>query len=207
MKRFLTAAVLLAFTASAHAADVNVPPAAFDWSGAYIGGFGAYSFGTAHGEASTGATDSFSIDGFQGGVLGGYNLQLNNIVLGAEADVGYNDIDGEGFGGAIDDFDVNPTVHVRARAGLPLGQIMPFIAAGLSVGDGDARIAGLGAPSHWHFGWNAGAGLDAALTQKILVRAEYIYDSLGAKTYNYAPGDIDFDWSASTVRMAVILKF
>lgn len=71
------------------AADVLVarPAAAFNWSGAYVGGQVGGAFGDAHGEFTT--DDSFNADpsGFIGGFYAGGNYQLpSRIVLGVDAD-------------------------------------------------------------------------------------------------------------------------
>jgi outer membrane immunogenic protein len=215
MKRVLILSASLCFMAagSASAADMDAPPPPaggyYDWSGFYVGAFGGYATGTAHAVAGNGlsGSDTFDIEGAQYGGLAGYNFQDSWIVYGVESDIGFNDVDGTAFSGGLDDFDVNPSWHLRGRVGIAMDNFLPFLAGGVSVGDGDARIAGLGAPSQLHFGWNAGLGLDWGVTDHIVLRAEYIHEDYYAETYKYAPGDIDIDWSSNTARAAAIVKF
>jgi len=206
MKTLSTVATLVASTMGAHAADFASEPT-YDWSGFYAGVFGSYTSGTADSEVIGGSSDSFTIDGPQLGGLAGYNMEMNRVVLGVEADAGLLAVDGVGFGGGIDDFDVTPLAHVRGRVGLPLHRVLPFIAAGLTLADGDARSPGNGAPSNLHLGWNIGAGLDLAVTEHLVLRAEYVYDRVSTETYSFTPGDIGFGWDSSTVRGALVWKF
>ena len=84
---------------SALAADLDVPPpdlrpASFDWSGPYVGVFGAAVAvdGTFDGVCtgslrSTTYTDmEHSGIGYAGGILGGWNYQMDSFVLGVEGD-------------------------------------------------------------------------------------------------------------------------
>lgn len=206
LKTLSAAAALVGSAMAAHAADLSSRPA-YDWSGFYAGVFGSYTSGTADGEVIGGGSDSFAIDGLQLGGLAGYNMELNRLVFGVEADAGLRAVDGVGFGGGIDDFDVTPMAHLRGRIGLPLDRLLPFIAAGLTLGDGRARSPGNGTPSNPHLGWNIGAGLDLAVSERLVLRAEYIYDRLSTETYSFAPGDIDFGWDSSTLRGALVWKF
>jgi len=209
----LTAGVFFMAAGSASAADVDAPPPPlrgyYDWTGVYAGVFGFYTSGTADASIVSGGSgsDSFTIDGAQFGGLAGYNFQDSWIVYGVESDLGFNDVDGTSALGPINDFDVSPTWHLRGRVGFAMDNVLPFFAAGLSTGDGDARVAGFGAPSVIHLGWNVGFGVDWGITDNIIVRAEYIYDDFSTGTYKYAPGNIDIKWTSNTARAAVMFKF
>ncbi|MBV9243066.1 MAG: porin family protein [Acidobacteria bacterium] len=108
MKKFLVAAAsLMAFSASASAADMRMPmkappvtaPAVTSWSGFYIGLDGGYSWGRSRDDAifsvggvpvvpppgSTGST-TFNLNGGLFGGQIGYNWQISNWVLGLEGD-------------------------------------------------------------------------------------------------------------------------
>ena len=93
------------------AADISVPEPGYDWSGFYGGAFGSYAFGTAKGSVVTKCGPCS--DSF--------------------------DIDGTGFHGTIGVFDIGPLAHVRARVGFAVDRVLPFVAGGLTVGDGDTH--------------------------------------------------------------------
>jgi opacity protein-like surface antigen len=207
MWRMLATLILgLAVSGAAAAGQTVDAPPQLDWTGVYLGTFGSYSLGTADGYAGC-CKDGFTINGIQAGGLAGYNFELMNTITGLEADAGFFDVDGLGFGHGVDDFDVTPVVHLRGRVGIPVDDILLFLAAGISLGQGNARVPRVGSAAEWHLGWNAGAGVDVAFGDHIVMRAEYVYDSMFEKTYRYSQGDMDFDWAASTLRAAAIFKF
>jgi high affinity Mn2+ porin len=107
---FIAGVSLIAFAGGAFAADVNLPtkappaPAAYDWSGFYIGGHLGYAAGSSAFTASaagvpfaSGSLDFFQpFDAFSGagsyfsGWQVGYNLMLpNRLLVGGEADVSF----------------------------------------------------------------------------------------------------------------------
>ena len=108
MKKVLLTTVslgLLAFGSPALAADLpmKAPPAAalvYDWTGAYVGGFGGYAFGNhnlnnAHGPAGfANFTANWESHGAFGGGEIGYNWQSGNLVFGIEADGAGSNIQG-----------------------------------------------------------------------------------------------------------------
>jgi outer membrane immunogenic protein len=195
-KLLLAAASIVAMSGSAFAAD-PVEACADDWSGFYGGVHGGYAFGDA--DTDIGNT---GIEGFMGGGLAGWNFQTCNFVIGMEGDIGFGEIDGRN--GNVDDFDVEPNGHLRVRAGLPMDNIMPFIAGGLAIADADLRQNGGGNHTDLHLGFSIGAGVDVAVTQNIVIRGEYIYDIYGSEDYNPG-GDVDFD--THTLRAAAIFKW
>ncbi len=197
---------VLALTGTAMAADPAIDGAYYDWSGPYLGATGSYSFGSVNGDTGC-CADSFDIGGIQLGGIAGYNYAIGEIVAGLEADFGTLDVDGVGFGGGVDDFDVAAIGRLRSRLGLPVGNLLMFLAAGLSIGNASADVAGSGSQSQWHLGWNAGAGLDYAMTEHFILRAEFIYDAMSAEDYRYASNNISFDWDASTFRLGALVKF
>lgn len=204
MSRTLLA--VMAFAGPASAADVDATSLAHDWSGPYLGLTGNYSFGSANGDTRC-CADDFNVDGFQLGGVAGYNFTFDKLLAGLEVDAGMLDIDGVGFGGGVDDFDVSAIARLRARFGVPIDNLLLFVATGLSLGDASADVVGSGSRSNWHLGWNAGAGVDYAISQRIILRAEYIYDGMAAETYRYASNTVDFKWTASTVRLGALIKF
>ena len=113
MKPILIASALaLATAAPAFAADLPPPsgppprapvayvPAApaFSWTGFYLGLNTGYAFGQADGTNVFGTTGSFSVDGpMVGGTIGG-NYQIGQFVVGAEADLDWQNVRGSQVG-------------------------------------------------------------------------------------------------------------
>lgn len=208
MNKMILAAALAAGlqSGSAFAADVD-NSAPYDWSGFYAGAYAAYVYGDADFGVPM-AASSGTIDGFRLGGLGGYNRQFGeNIVFGVEGDLGFLAVDRAS--GAIDDFDIEPEGRVRLRAGWANDIFLPFLAGGLSLADADITIPGTRNDSNLHWGFNAGAGVDVALTENIVGRAEYVYDSYFSETYSYPGLGATFptDWDSHTIRAGVTYKF
>ena len=90
---FLTASaltLLVAFSGPARAADLMVTGP--DWTGFYIGANAGG--GAVVDELKIGPVDFNGIggEGVLGSVMAGYNHQMNNIVLGLQGEVGYDDL-------------------------------------------------------------------------------------------------------------------
>ena len=131
---------------SALAADLDVPPpdlrqASFDWSGPYIGVFGAAVAvdGSFDGTCSCLAiyTDiEHSGIGYAGGILGGWNYQMDSIVFGVEGDWAFGGTVATNDEPAIDtDLSFNNIATVRARAGFALDNTLLYVTGGLAAVD------------------------------------------------------------------------
>src|SRR5258705_8817521 len=136
MSKFIAAgvglfAILSASTASAADAKlkprvVKAPLAApvLSWTGFYLGGHVGYLWGKTRAEENGVVTEPGApTNGVVGGVLGGYNVQINSYyVFGIEADFGWSNA--HGTGDAVitiielpNHYDVRWTSHVRVRGG------------------------------------------------------------------------------------------
>jgi outer membrane immunogenic protein len=222
MKRAI--AVLVAGTAAvaaapALAADLMEPvpvapvvaPApersAFDWTGFYVGATAAYGWGDV--DIDTGAIDaSRSADGFWGGAYLGYNYAVTpNWIVGGEADVMLGESQDYTVGGTSVDLSSPVLSTVRARVGYAFDSFMVYGTGGLALGFGEAEIDGGGKDSNTHVGWTAGAGVEAALTENITARAEYLYVDTSSETYGSGGTTADADLDSSLVRVGVGYKF
>jgi outer membrane immunogenic protein len=221
MKIFLLAStILVGLTAAASAADLRTSPAAIpavapmavgNWGGFYVGAHAGWIGATNNVliNGFAGGRDGFSGEslrgGFNGGLYAGFNFQMQQIVLGVEADVGF------GPGGTVSGTNIrnfNPLVvglgstrdgfswngHLRARAGYALGQFMPYVAAGLAFGEQrfghivSGTNVGLGATlfntrNISRTGYSLGVGGEYMFTRNIIGRIEYIYDDFGSATF------------------------
>jgi opacity protein-like surface antigen len=71
------------------------PP--YDWSGFYVGGHLGYLWGRTHvDDDGVTAERNAHTDGVVGGVMLGYNWQINRVVLGLEGDFGWTNAHGVG---------------------------------------------------------------------------------------------------------------
>lgn len=235
--------LLLAGTAAAQ--DFPEPPS-FDWSGFYAGittGVGDNRLtltDTGRGPAGTwfgipGLTGSGNTDGFIGGVRVGYNLALDPIVVGVEADLGLS-----GFSLYDDSFDFVIASNtswlgtVRGRVGVavpdtPLPALI-YGTGGLAVaqiehtiGDTstvfDAGQFGPNTVDETRTGYVVGAGVEMAVTDNVLVGLEYLYMDFGKTSVNGicvvcfnggTPGTpyvFDFEDRVQTIRLNLSWKF
>lgn len=210
----LVAAALAALmmAAPAQAGETSPPAQAHNWGGLYIGGTAGYLWGSSqHCDGGTGPSscgNTFSVNGFTGGGTLGYNWQIDDFVLGTEADLsGANAKGGTttngtyscGGSGPICRSELDWYGTVRGRLGyagwddhLPSvggnSNWLPYVTGGLAYG----RIyASAGAPivtsnGGVRFGWTAGAGIEYAPVKHWSVRIEYLYTALGKLFYDTA---------------------
>ncbi|MGV8953136.1 MAG: outer membrane protein [Cypionkella sp.] len=220
----LTSAALL--TATAQAADLgwagSTSPAnmysgssAFQWSGFYAGVNGGYGFGTLSRQSTLGgAVTQDNTGGAQGGVQAGYNFDMGGFVLGGEADlqlssIGYTQELGAAgtLKSTVDGFGT-----IRGRAGVTFDRVMPYITGGGAFGRGTVSQTDptnvVTSQTNTHLGWTVGAGLEAAATDNITLKAEYLYVDLGTQTYSTAPGgNINATQRFGVIRAGINYKF
>ncbi|MER9356774.1 porin family protein [Mesorhizobium sp. M0514] len=220
MKKLLFALSFSLLTSSALAADAIVAEAApvFSWTGGYVGLQAGYAWGDGRVDqiGGPGFVDT-DPDGFLGGVYAGYNYQMsNNIVIGAELDVVYANVDGSGqvfaapgfpIPGASVTEELNWSGAARLRLGYAADRFLPYIAGGVAFGDIDINNNnGPGSFGDTFTGWTIGVGLDYAMTDNLLLRAEYRYTDFGSKSFG-APSDSSVDLKTNEVRLGIAYKF
>jgi outer membrane immunogenic protein len=200
---------------SAASSPVFAGSSVSNWGGFYAGVSGGYSWGTTTVDPAVGAgSSSNNSQGWTLGGTAGYNMDMGGFVLGAEADLNWADIGysqanpGGGTFTAKTDF----YGTVRGRAGIPIGQVMPFATLGVAYGRGSAQVDNAGvttSQSANHLGWTAGLGLEAQATSNLSLKAEYLYVDLGSQAYNGLPGlgNRDVTQRFSVIRAGVNYKF
>jgi outer membrane immunogenic protein len=204
--------VLLSLTASvfslpALAADLpaRMEPAApvayvpvFSWTGFYLGGelgwirtnpeytTGAVFLGTPFVVSS--ASDK---NGLTYGLLGGYNYQAGNLVLGVEGDftgwtvgkIRYTAITGDfitahsKWGGSI-----------RGRLGYAADRALFYVTGGAAFVSNETSVPTTGISiggDGTRLGWTVGGGFDYAITNNWFTGIEYRYSQYEAKTFTY----------------------
>jgi len=139
-----------------------------DWSGAYAGvGVGSEGGWLGNYYSNDDYPDDYHYAG-AGSLSGfvGYNIQLDNFVVGAE--VSYT---GTQLATTQDDGDYdyvrNSMLDVKLRGGIPMGKALIFGFAGLSVSTQYLEDDYVG------MGLNFGGGVDYQLTDSFFVGAEY----------------------------------
>lgn len=169
--------------------------AAYLWAGPYVGFHVGYGWGdstTVIGGTGAGA----DVDGFIGGIQGGYNFQSNNFVYGFEADISYSDADGSTFFfGPPLSVEQNWLATLRARAGVTFGPSLLYITGGAAFTDVDVALAGVGGGSNTYTGWTIGGGWEYAFNDRLSMKAEYLYADFGDEAFNLGgtPALVDLD--------------
>lgn len=202
MKKLLLAGVCsLAIAASASsvkAADMD-PLEYYDWSGSYFGiklGYGdTDSLITNH---NAGTTQHFGLDGFIGGIMSGYNFQMDNLVFGLDSDTSFTTIKNTVTTAACvttcrNEIDFLSTT--RFRVGYAMDRILPYMTAGLASALVDSSASGLSGKRELHFGWTVGAGLEWAFMDGWHARIEGLYVDFGRKSHNFGgnAGRVEID--------------
>jgi outer membrane immunogenic protein len=223
MKKLLLGISLSLLATTTFAADAVVEEAVIDvvpgftWTGGYVGGQVGYAWGSGGAEQTDGPgfadTDP---DGFIGGVYVGYNYQMpSNIVIGAELDVVYADVDGNGQvfeapgipAEAIANQELNWSGAARLRLGYAMDRFLPYIAGGIAFGDMDFGFASpteSATFSETFTGWTIGAGVEYAFTDNVVGRVEYRYTDFGSEIFDE---DAEVDLSTNEVRFGIAYKF
>lgn len=207
-KTLILPAVALALPGFASAADLDTrmrltqPTPALNWQGFYAGNY----VGLGHVKFTSSQTSSRSVSdtGISNGIIAGWSTRSGNFVYGVETSLGLNIIRADNPGGAgliAHAGDALYSGQLRGRFGYALGDYLPFVAGGASMGEvymrrayplqdsGDTRRV---------WGWNVGAGVDTQFDLPIIgqavLRAEYLYEGFPSKSYVYDP-------TAAPVRM------
>jgi outer membrane immunogenic protein len=213
--RLALLATVMMPAASVLAADLDPPPpvddlrpATYDWTGGYVGVIGSVTSLVGHydkvPDVGNPVDPEMSGTGFMGGVVAGYNWQVDNFVLGIEGDyqigteIASNDDPAE-----LTDMTFNGLATARVRGGVVLDQTMFYLTGGVALIDtefgGEVGPAGAGAhdsQSAWVTGYAVGGGMEHAFTDSLHGRLEYMYIGASDASYrledpNGFGGDVD----------------
>lgn len=195
LRKLIVAGVFAGLSMSAaHAADVDVAPGAYDWTGFYLGAQVGYGWGdfdtdiTINGERQNMIAPGGDFDGIVGGGHVGYNIQFNQFVLGVEGDLEASGMNGsDTWGVEGEDIDVGLTGSLRARAGFAFDRAMLYATAGLAGADIDYTTTVQNHSSGndvTYWGYTVGGGIEYAFTESLSGRLEYRYTDLGSESFN-----------------------
>ena len=193
----LTFAAVVGVAGAASAADIYqapppisspiyAPTPIYDWTGAYIGLSGGYSWGQS--KASTGSAFDIPLNGWlAGGQIGANWMLSNNIVLGIEGDIAWTGQKGSIGPGPTVTQSLDWLGTVRGRVGIAMNNVMPYVTGGFAAGGG-TRTTDIGGQTAkaTHTGYVLGGGVEWGFAQNWTAKLEYQYVNLGAKTYTFA---------------------
>ena len=183
-----SAAALAIAVPAAQAADlpayepapaVAAPVPSFTWSGPYIGIQTGYGWG----RASDTKHDGWMIGGYLG-----YNVQLDGspVVFGVETDLNWSDVDGRrgAVGGGRTRLNSDWNGATRGRIGYAFDRFLVYGAAGIAYADREVRSPRIGGKDDkTAVGWTVGGGVEAAVTDNVVARAEYRYTDYGSDRF------------------------
>ncbi len=188
---------LAAFAFATPAKAQNPPPPLFDWSGFYIGVNAGYAWGKARATdivatnglcwAGCGTVWNASVNGFTGGAQAGWNIQIQNWVLGIEGDVGYLGLSGRAphpnTATTFLQSDGGWFATLRGRIGVLFSPTVLFYGTGgIIFADPDTRVVrnpDLNTGNPDGVGWTGGAGLEVRLSPNWSWKVEWLYYDLG----------------------------
>jgi opacity protein-like surface antigen len=213
---FSVAAILVAGTLSAQAADLIVDApgvveadSAVDWSGLYVGGSLGGAFATLSYDSPDAPETNYSADaeGLLAGVQIGYNWQMDGMVLGLQTDIAY-------LGGETDEGDSFEWLgSTTARLGFTVDNLLLYGKAGIAYGSGHLKTDYFGTPheeTNTHVGWTVGAGLEVALSDGFSAFVEYDYVDLGESNYFpnlFNAAGVNTDINAHIIKVGLNYQF
>lgn len=209
MRSRLLASTALVLFSTAAAAEHN-------WSGFYIGGHVGGGSPKAHWSDVDFIADVVDFDLDESVLIyGGYagaNLQLNNWVIGAEADFSAIDAERILFDGpeGIDFLsDLNNFGSVRGRVGWTMDRLLIYGTGGYAFADSDHIFDGPQGFGSFSLdnGWVGGGGLEFAVTRGLSVRGEGLYYDFGEDSAAYAFGFLEADQKLFIGRAGISYKF
>jgi len=171
----------------------------YNWSGFYAGAHvgGVWGRSVVRDNARDGVDPgpfSYAPSGAFGGGTGGYNWQIQKLVLGIEADLGYMDLSGSGIIGSShaashQDLTLDGGLYgdVTGRAGILVSPTtLLYGKGGFAFYDGEAKQATTNpgyAPTgtDTFTGWTAGGGIEHFITPNLSLKVEYLHFDFGSQ--------------------------
>lgn len=176
--------------------DVIAAVADYDWSGAYVGAFGAAGTGDVTLSELGGVVDPLDLaaGGWLTGVRAGVNAEAGVLVFGAEADIAKSWISGSGSASSgpnsLDyNYDLDWLGTVTGRVGVTADTLLLYAKGGLAAGGVRSTLtptAPLPASPSTSAdaiatGWTVGLGTEFAFSENATAGIEYDFVSLGAQ--------------------------
>ena len=209
--------ILLSGPALAADAGADLPMTApgFDWTGYYAGLQAGYGWGSSDISGTEGEPFAASPD-LDGGFVGGHVAglwQFNQAVIGARAELNYSSVDGSALldPGNFVGTDIKWFGSVNAEAGLAVNRWLIYGVGGVAfAGIETSQDAGPSfAKTRTSAGWTIGAGVDYALSNNMIVGAQYRYYDFGKEHFDVPDdfSDRDQDVKLHTLGVNFSYKF
>lgn len=193
MKKFLLGCAAVAVSAgAAFATDLparapvyKAAPAAFNWSGFYVGGHAGYGFGDFDSSDAfiPPAVGSLKPTGWFGGVQVGYNNQFApHWLLGAEIDFSAADLKDTGTTtGSVTPAKVKVDYlgTARTRFGYVVDRSLLYVTGGAAWTHDKFTEGTFWNDPAYRVGWTLGAGYEYAIDSRWSTKIEYLYADLG----------------------------
>jgi outer membrane immunogenic protein len=162
--------------------SANIIPPVYDWTGFYVGINGGGSWGHVPWSSDPDGTNgNVTVSSGLGGGTIGYNAQnLGRFVVGEEFDFDWRSINASIPAASCVvncEFKSRWVSTARLRFGYAFDRFLPYLTAGLSIGDITQDIVGqpFGVAESVSFNWTAGAGLEFAVSGPLTAKLEYLY--------------------------------
>ena len=174
----------------------------FSWSGPYIGAHIAYAWGLFDTDVAGGDIEG---SGAIGGVLAGYNWQVDQFVVGVEGDWSATDFRGNrsappiAMRGTADWL-----ASLRARAGIAFDRYLVYGTGGVAFSD--IELAGFGSGGT-QGGWTIGAGIEGAVSDNVTARIEYSFTGFPARNHALGGAAVRSDLDLHAIRAGIVYKF
>jgi len=187
----------------------------YNWSGFYFGGHLGGAWSEAGNRLTTVATENTvgRSNGFIGGVQGGYQFQIRDLVLGAEVKYSWTGNESSFASGATPGLSVTTGISdiltVSGRMGYAYQNYLAYWKAGWASANIDytATGAATGSASSRGDGWVAGAGLAYALGPHVIAGLEYEYVHVNANGATLSAGVTQSSTSVDVQSVGVRLDF
>jgi outer membrane immunogenic protein len=202
----------------------TLPAFAANFAGRYVGVVAGNADGTEtfHSD-ETNPVQLLDVSGTAYGLVFGYNIQHDDIVIGTEFEIQVAGAEGSideaalnnNFGYDIDS-EISDAYRLRVRFGFPMENFMPFFAAGITsatttLAAGCATCTPLMDPIDVNrMGFSVGLGLEWQMTDSWSFRGEYLTEDFGNVAYNSydVVGDTwDTNLTIDTLRLGASWKF
>jgi outer membrane immunogenic protein len=190
---------------SANAADLRTPvykappavaPAAYNWSGCYIGIEGGGNWGRSSSTAASGTLSGLRLTSsdLSGGLLGGTvgcNYQVSTWVFGIEDDLSWTNK--RGSANDLPPFNVTATNEfkekwidtLRGRFGFAWDRALFYATGGVAFADTSLTVCGVvcASDSRTRTGWTVGGGIEYAVWENVSLKLEYLHVDFGTARY------------------------
>lgn len=164
-------------------------PPLFTWAGVYVGANAGVNFGRF---SEGGAANFGNTFGGLYGLTAGYNYQSGPLVAGVEADLDFGSVYGSASPAARvwSSGNVTGNGSLRARFGYAMDRALLFVTGGYTGAAVRGSLTDLaGVPnvsanqSAYLNGFAIGAGLEFAVTDRISIKGEYLFNDYGSSDF------------------------